>query len=427
MLGLILALAVPLLLLHLGAVGLSRALRVYSPSLLQDLCRKRSRAARAEMIAETDDATARAADVAATLTGLVLAGLLGVATPLIPGGGRALLLGGSLVGLAVARILADVAAHAGAESILDKSWPAANVLRRSLSPVNGLLRSVEARAYNRSHLDRPGPRPPSVELELPPSASDPESPETEPDLPPGIRSLLGRALTLANRAVDQAMTPRSAILALPATLRPEEAARSFIDSGFSRIPLYGQNRDDIVGILHAKDLFARMVDAPEAHNLDLRKLARAPLFVPETKNAAELLDEMRGRQAQMAVVLDEYGGVAGLITIEDLLEELVGEIHDEYDIPEPTEAVVSVGGSHFEVDAALPIEELNERLGLHLPTDDDFSTVGGLAFSTLGHLPEPGATFARDGVGFTVLEVEGHSIRRLRIELQPAATAERPL
>ena len=147
--------------------------------------------------------------------------------------------------------------------------------------------------------------------------------------------------------------------------------------------------------------------------LDLRKLARAPLFVPEIKNAAELLEELRTNRVQMAVVLDEYGGVAGLITLEDLLEELVGEIHDEYDVPEQTEPVKPLGGSKYEVDAALPIEELNQLLGLRLPTDEDYSTVGGLAFSTLGHFRRPGCQLSSRGVDFTVTEVEGHSIRRL--------------
>jgi CBS domain containing-hemolysin-like protein len=119
-------------------------------------------------------------------------------------------------------------------------------------------------------------------------------------------------------------------------------------------------------------------------------------------------------------VLDEYGGVAGLITLEDLLEELVGPIDDEHDVPTPDDPVVSLGGSLYEVDASLPIEALNERLELNLPTDGDYQTVGGLAFDALGRVPEPGSIFLVEGVEFTVLEVVDHSIRRLRLNLRPA-------
>jgi CBS domain containing-hemolysin-like protein len=152
-----------------------------------------------------------------------------------------------------------------------------------------------------------------------------------------------------------------------------------------------------------------------------RKLVRPAYFVPETKSAYDLLQEFREQRTQIAIVLDEYGGVSGLITLEDLLEELVGPIDDEHDEPTPTDPVVPLGGSRYEVDAALAVEELNERLGLRLPTDADFQTVGGLAFHALGRVPEPGATFRFDGIEFSVVEIADHSIRRLRLDLQPAA------
>ena len=125
-------------------------------------------------------------------------------------------------------------------------------------------------------------------------------------------------------------------------------------------------------------------------------------------------------------MLDEYGGVAGLVTLEDLLEELVGPIDDEHDVPTPADPVRQLGGSRYEVDATLPVEALNERLGLHLPTDGEFLTVGGLAFHALGRVPEPGATFRADGVEFTVVDVADHRIRRLVLDLngaEPVRTA----
>jgi CBS domain containing-hemolysin-like protein len=148
-------------------------------------------------------------------------------------------------------------------------------------------------------------------------------------------------------------------------------------------------------------------------------LARPPHFVPETKNATELLEELRQRRIQLAIVLDEYGSVAGLITLEDLLEEIVGPIDDEHDAPTPDDAVLDLGGGAFEVDAATSLEEINDRLDLQLPTQGDFQTLGGLAFDALGQVPDVGATFQRGGVLFTVLEVVDHAIRRVRIDLQP--------
>ena len=128
-----------------------------------------------------------------------------------------------------------------------------------------------------------------------------------------------------------------------------------------------------------------------------RQIVRPAYCIPETKNAFELLEEMRNDRRQIAIVLDEYGGVVGLVTLEDLLEELVGAIDDEHDVPTPADPVRPIGESRYEVNATLPIESLNERLGLHLPTDGEYLTVGGLALHSLGRVPEPGETFRADG------------------------------
>ncbi len=426
MLGVILVALGFLAAVHLATVAFSRALRAYSPSLLEELCERRGHANRADKIADHDERTGRAADLLSVMTGLAMAGLLAVAARRTPDGWLWPTIVVPLLVIGLGRVIVGVLAHALAERLIDRFWPLANGLRLVLDPVNQLLSEAEHRAFERSSRSTPGPRPHSLELEIPQSNNDGDHDGPELELTDATRTLLERAVGLAQRDVEHVMTPRSAVVSIPASSFASEAARAFADSGFSRIPLFAQNRDDIVGILHAKDLYARMLDAPEPSALDLRKLARAPLFVPEIKNAAELLEELRTNRVQMAVVLDEYGGVAGLITLEDLLEELVGEIHDEYDVPEEAEPVKPLGGSRYEVDAALPIEELNQLLGLRLPTDEDFSTVGGLAFSTLGHLPEAGVSFQREGIDFTVIGVEGHSIRRLRLDLQPSSPAAHP-
>jgi CBS domain containing-hemolysin-like protein len=307
-----------------------------------------------------------------------------------------------------------------AEAVVVALWPVARMLRVAMAPFTFLVRQFEAMVYQVAGPADAAPRPATVEVEIPPS--DGEGPdELDAEMPGATRELLEHAVEMTRLDVAEIMIPGSAIVSLPATVSARDAARTFRETGKSRIPLFGENRDDIVGILYAKDLFPRMTDEGGADAVVPRKLARTAYFVPETKNAFDLLDEFRSLRTQIAIVLDEYGGVSGLVTLEDLLEELVGTIDDEHDIPTPDDLVVALDGSRYEVDATLALEILNERLGLHLPTDDDYETVGGFAFHSLGRVPEPGARFRRDGVEFTIVEVADHSIRRVRLDLQPAA------
>jgi len=166
-------------------------------------------------------------------------------------------------------------------------------------------------------------------------------------------------------------------------------------------------------------LFARMTEARGPNTISPPDLVRQPLFVPESKNAYDLLEELRAQRRHVAIVLDEYGSVAGLVTLEDLLEELVGPIDDEHDRPAPADPVRELGGSRYEVDATLTLDDLNERLGLHLPTDAEFQTIGGLVFHALGRLPGKGDSMNAFGVAFVVAEVSDRTIRRLVIDLAP--------
>jgi CBS domain containing-hemolysin-like protein len=404
--------------LHLASVTLTKALRTYSRSRLEELCAGRGRPGRAADVAHDDAPTERSAEALAVVTGLLLAALLGVAADrAAPWMAVELVVAIALTIGGLGYVLAGVVGRVFAEPVLDVFWPAARVLRTVTAPLTAGARLAEEVV---ERLARPGdatPRPASVEVEIPSDGGDPE--EAEAELPESTRDLLRRAVEWTRRDVAEIMTPRSGVVMLPSAITAAAAARTFRETGKSRIPLFGENRDDIVGVLYAKDLFPRMTEGG-ADAVSPRALARPAYCVPETKNAYELLDEFRSKRTQIAVVLDEYGGVAGVVTLEDLLEALVGTIDDEHDVPTPSDPVVSLGGTRFEVDATLPLEELNERLHLHLPTDGDFLTVGGFAFHALGRLPEPGATFRHNGVEFTVVEVSDHSIRRVRLDLQPA-------
>ncbi|SIO20291.1 Hemolysin, contains CBS domains [Singulisphaera sp. GP187] len=406
--------------LHLLSVTLARALRTYSPSRLEALCSDRGLAALADDVADFDERTERGAETLAVVTGLLLAALLGVtADQVAPNMAVEAVFAIALSVGAAGYVLAGVVGRVFAEAVIVRLWPFAAALRTLTSPLTFGSRMVETIAFRLANPGDSAPRPTSVEVEIPADSEHHDG--SEPDLPELAHELLHNVVELTRRDVSEIMTPRSSMVALPSAITARAAAQVFRETGKSRIPMFGENRDDIVGILYAKDLFPIMTDGRDPEKIVARKLVRPAYCVPETKNALELLEEFRSRRIQLAIVLDEYGGVAGLVTLEDLLEQLVGAIDDEHDVPTLIDPIHPLGGKKYEVVATITLELLNERLGLHLPTDADFLTLGGLAFHALGRLPEPGASFRYDGVEFTVVEVADHSIRRLRLDLQPAA------
>jgi CBS domain containing-hemolysin-like protein len=410
------AMSLPVLALHLVAIALTKALRSYSTSVLEDRCAGRGRPGRAQEIAHLDQRTERSAEALAVLTGLLLAALLGMGVARLEPWPRVewvigLALSIGLLGYVVAGSFGKVFA----ETILDATWPATGAIRALASPLTFGLRQVERLVEWSAGISEVPQRPASVEVEIPIEEEAPE--DREPELPEPVRELIQRVIELTRTDVAGIMTPRPLMVSLPATITAESAAATFHLSGLSRVPIFGSNHDDILGILYAKDLFARMTEVKDLTKIDPRKLMRPVHFVPETKNAFDLLEELRTKRLQIAIVLDEYGGVAGLVTLEDLLEQLVGPISDEHDIPAMVEPIHKLGQSRYEVDATVPVEVLNERLGLHLHTNGEYVTVGGLAFHTLGRVPEKGETFQAEGVAFQVVDVAEHRIRRLVLDL----------
>jgi CBS domain containing-hemolysin-like protein len=193
-------------------------------------------------------------------------------------------------------------------------------------------------------------------------------------------------------------------------------------NGYSRIPVCGESIDDIVGVIFAKDLMRAERDGHA--DREVSELLRDPIFVPETKRIAELLPEMQREQFHIAIVVDEYGGTAGLVTLEDLIEELVGEIVDEYDREEPM--IEPLPGGSVRVNARMPVDELNELLHAELP-EGDWNTIGGLMFHLLGHVPIEGETIVADGHVLRAERVQGRRIGRVHITGAPdEATETRP-
>jgi CBS domain containing-hemolysin-like protein len=198
---------------------------------------------------------------------------------------------------------------------------------------------------------------------------------------------------------------------MPVRSNPADVIRVIQDSGHSRIPLYEDTDDQIVGIIHAKDLLTAVIASPDAP-VSLRRLMRPALFVPENKNLHELLREMRTMKNQLAVVQDEFGGTAGIVTIEDIVEELVGDIVDEYDNEEP-EVVSTASG--FLVEGKAHLDDVNEQVGSDFESED-FDTIGGYVFGLFGRQPDVGESISVEGHRFVIVDTDGRRILKMRIE-----------
>ena len=216
--------------------------------------------------------------------------------------------------------------------------------------------------------------------------------------------------------------PRPDMIGVEADGSVDAALEKAIAAGYSRLPAFGEGPDDILGLVYLKDIIRRTRENGGAHGT-LRELVRPAVFVPEQKKVAELLREMQRDKFHMAIVIDEYGGTAGLVTLEDLLEEIVGEIVDEYDVEAPKVERLPDGG--LRVAGGTPIDEVNELLEIELP-DTDWDTVGGLMFNLLGHVPVEGEAVDFQGLEFRAERVQGRRILTVRItpkETEPAESA----
>jgi putative hemolysin len=229
---------------------------------------------------------------------------------------------------------------------------------------------------------------------------------------PEEQVMIDNVLHLEETTARDIMVPRVDIVAVDEDAAPREIVESFTEHGHSRVPVYRESIDHIVGILYAKDLLPFVIGS--TRTLPLKKLVRPAYVVPESKRIDDLLTELRRNRVHIAIVADEYGGTAGLVTIEDILEEIVGEIHDEYD--EETILLERVNDREIIVDGRLPIEEVERALDLELTGEDDpYGTAAGFVHWHLDRLPQPGDTFEAQGIRAEVLDMEGHRLRHLRL------------
>jgi putative hemolysin len=229
------------------------------------------------------------------------------------------------------------------------------------------------------------------------------------------QEMVYKVFDFADKEVSDVMVPRPDVVAISIELPPEEALQAVLASPYTRFPVYRDSLDEVVGILHVRDLIEAMYSRG-IESVDIQNLLRPAYMVPETKDLAALLTEFRRTNQHLAIVLDEYGSVEGIVTLEDLLEEIVGEIEDEFDLPDET--VERIDENTIRIDGTFPIDDFNEQFKVDLP-DEDYHTVAGFVFGQLGRGALPGDEVTHDRVVFHIERVEGQRIDRLRVTFKP--------
>jgi putative hemolysin len=303
------------------------------------------------------------------------------------------------------------------ERVLEFALPPFDVVARAMRPLTGgLVHLIVEPRRDRDRAEQNGSTPASVNEE---SQSTPAQEAAEDQgLEREERKLLQSIVDFGDTLVREVMTPRPDMVAIGADATYDELRAFFREQEYSRIPVYNENLDNIVGFVFIKDLLR--LDPPESGQArlqpDLARFIRPATFVPETKRVAEMLKEFQRKQVQVAIAVDEYGGTAGLVTIEDLLEEIVGEIRDEYDVE--VEPVVEEGDGSFVFSAKVNIDEVRDRLGVEIEPEG-FETVGGYVLTRVGRVPAVGETFELDGLQVEVLEAERRRIHKVRMRLAP--------
>jgi len=280
-------------------------------------------------------------------------------------------------------------------------WPLIWVLQRATNLVLGLLGLEPPGGETEVHSE--------AELKMLLNVSTERG-----EIEQGEQEMLYKVFDFADKEAADVMVPRPEVVALSVDLPPDECLRAVMESPFTRYPVYRESLDDILGILHVRDLFGALVDRGLAA-VEVEQLVRPAYVVPETKDLAALLTEFRRTNQHMAIVIDEYGGMEGIVTLEDLLEEIVGEIEDEFDLPD--ESVEQVDEDTIRIDGTFPIDDFNEQFRTELPVED-YHTMAGFVFGQLGRAAQEGDEVSHDGMVFRVEEIEGQRIDKLAVTFE---------
>lgn len=322
----------------------------------------------------------------------------------------AFLLAGGLVSIFAVAIPVSWARYQR-EGLIALSLPLLNALLIVFSPVIWLLHLIDPVVRRISGVDLDDGDDSDLSDEV---LSVVEDHEDGAEVDEAQKEMIEAVFDLSSTDADQIMTPRTDVEGIEVNSTLQQVKDGILKHGHSRIPVYEQTIDHIVGVLYAKDLIRYLGAGDE---FDLRSILRDAMMVPQSKNVGELLGEFKARKVHIALVLDEYGGTAGLVTIEDILEELVGEIQDEYEAAEETPKIHRLDENTLRVDARVEIDDLNDELDIDLPEDEDYDTVGGFVFATIGHIPKAGESFDYRGLRFTVTEAQRTRVVRVEVSV----------
>jgi CBS domain containing-hemolysin-like protein len=235
---------------------------------------------------------------------------------------------------------------------------------------------------------------------------------------PDEKEMIHGIRELSSTTVKEIMVPRIDVAFFSLDAPVQETLQKIVESGYSRFPIYKDTIDNVVGMLYVKDILMRLV---QGQPIRFEEIIRKPFFVPESKKLDSLLREMKRRRVHIAIVVDEYGGVSGIVCLEDIIEEVIGDIQDEFD--DEKEEIIRIGENSFLCDARINIHDLNEELNLDLP-EEEFDTLGGFVFELFGKIPARYEKVSYKNLEFVIQEMEGHKIKSIKILL--AATDEKP-
>ncbi len=317
-----------------------------------------------------------------------------------------------VIGMLAFELLPQVAATWIGEKIGVALLPTLDRVERGFSPMTRAYRSVR-RALLRAVGN--GERDSEADLATRGIRVAVEIGEREGILQPGEKSMIESMLEFHDAEVLEVMTPRTEMVCLEASTTIEDAIPQVVACGHSRVPVYRKEIDEVIGVLYAKDLLRYAGDAQQ-RSLSVEQAVRKIHFVPESKKIGELLAEFRSERFHIAVVLDEYGGTSGLITIEDILEEIVGEIEDEYDSA-TLAAIRRISSDVFDLDGRANLWDVNKETDLGIPESDDYETVAGYIFSTLGRVPKEGDSFEEGHLRFEITSADERKIKRVRVRV----------
>jgi len=404
----------------LAAVG-AKSLEEFSRRDLEEICRRRHSGERLSQVLREYEHAALAAETLQVLATALFVGVGGTwfyLTQISAGSSLALLSGLGIAVAALALLVMEIwipwaIVRLWATPFVYHTWPFWRALYGLLFPlvlgarfVNSLFHRLAGRAAEEADEEDFGEEIRTIVTEG----------HREGLLEEDAREMIEGVIELGDVRVSGIMTPRTDMTSLPLSRTWDEMVQFAIESEHTRIPVYNKTRDDIVGILYIKDLLPELAKPAEQRIQPWSRLLREPYFVPETKPVDVLLQEFQRTRHHIAVVLDEYGGVSGLVSMEDVLEEIVGEIVDEYD-EDLVVGIRDVQDGVVEALGRVHIDEINEHLALNLPDDGDFDTIGGLVFSQLGHVPVVGEELLVDNVRITVIEAAPRRVERVRIEV----------